>query len=241
MYELNELKYFEAKSTTPSDTSGLQILNTLAGDILTIAQYPDTWLQAETPYTDATFIVVDVEDSPVLTGAGLPTLSPPNFLSIENYTFTDDDIGRWFFVVSGITTTPYRVVSQGGSIANVDQLITTQYIGDAVYVKRVLININVGGEAGPRYFPTLVLGAPWNITRGSLSIASGSLGYTQRTDPTATLYRDRRITTLEQTSADATNLFIVCQNGVQTLQAALAAQLLPPPFLTTTTYDYPPT
>lgn len=231
--EVNPLSYFEAKSA-----DGFGWHGAIAGDVLRFASI-ETWLQTSAPYTDCDFIVAAVEN--LASGTG-PQVLTGNRVILPGYAPTSADLGRWV-VLTGFATTGYNTTVQVlgivGNVLQVDLTTTTNETGAGWALRRLRVESNAGSTLEPRYFPTLVARATWQVLRGATVIASGTQGYTQRLDPTATTYRDRRVTVVAATQQAALDVATVTRRGVELLQ--LAAEVDGTSFLGVQTHDYPPT
>jgi hypothetical protein len=218
-YQENFLKYFEAKGI-----NGNALFSALPGDEIVFDPAIEYWLQAAAPYNNCEFLVAGV----VTVSGASPKLRVGNYLQLDDYTFTNDDVGRWFSLAGFATpayNNPVMVVSvltgHSAVIRFVAGTVTNTNETGASWTKRRLeIEPNVLGGAEPRSFPTLVRAKPWTLKRLGVAYAAGSNGETSRTDPTLTLFRDRRITVLHSTLDAALAQVTTTKSAVALLQAA---------------------
>ena len=235
-YPTNQLKCFEARGS-----GGNMVYSALAGDVIRLAPSIDYWLQVEAPYADCDFVVESVET----TSGTSPTFRVGNYLQLNDYVFTDDDVGRWF-QLGGFTTSAYNAAVKVVSIVSTHTAIvaftnssmgTTNEDGTSWSRRRLVIQTNTGGSQEPRYFPTTLRGASWNLLRGGSRYASGADGETSREDPNILVFRDRRVTSLLPSLDAALALIATTKAAVGFLQAA--ADTNNTAFLGTRQTDYP--
>lgn len=235
-YPVNELKFFEGRGTNAN-----ALFSAVPGDQVVFDPEIEYWLQSAAPYNDCVFTVAAV----VPVSGSAPKLKVGNFLQLDDYTFTEDDTDRWFslsgFASSGYNQ-PARVVSVlTGHTAIVafdaGTTVVTNETGTSWTKRRLRIETGTIGMQEPRFFPTVVRNAAWKLKRGGSTIAYGPNGETSRTDPTLTLFRDRRVTTIHSSLDAALALTDNTKAAVALLQAA--AEQNNTSFLGVHTTDFP--
>lgn len=218
-YPENPLKYFECK-----DAGGYALFSALPSDAIEFDPEIEYWLQTDPPYNNCKYVVSGVV---TISGAS-PKLKVGNYLQLDDYTFTNDDVGRWFSL-TGFTTSLYNnpvmvVAVLTGRTAiilfSAGTVTTTNETGTSWTKRRLEIEPNVIGGAEPKFFPTAVRGQPWALKRLGIGYGFGPNGETSRTDPTLTIFRDRRITVVHSTLNAALTQADNTKAAVALLQAA---------------------
>lgn len=235
-YPVNELKYFECRGT-----GGNALFSALAGDVIRVTPSPDHWLQSGEPYDDCDFTVASL----VSTSGSTPLIKVGNYLQLDDYSFTDEDQGRWF-LLAGFDTSGYNAPVQvvdvltphTARIAFASALsVTTNETGTAWTKRRLLIDTNAGALLEPRYFPTLESAVGWELLRTGTSYGTGAFGETSRTTPGALVFRDRRFTSMLPSLDAALAVASNTRAAVALLQAEADSNNTA--FLGVTQTDYP--
>lgn len=221
------------------------VLGPFPGDVLRIPEASSDgalsyWLESDAPYTNGDFVVDGLATRASGTG---PILLANNRLQLPGYTFTPKDVNRWI-VLSGFSNPLYnvavQVISYLGNTAVINLTTEAGTVTGGAWIMpviRIVTNGNITLE--PRYFPTCETNIGWELRRGAALIGSADYGgVTSRwvTDPTSSLTRSTRFTSLEATPSAAKAALQVVQNGVMNLQAAAALNNTEIVSLITSTY-----
>lgn len=179
------------------------------------------WVQAAAPYTNRTFTV---NSSTLLRANGAsPIMMPGGIVTLPGYTFSDDDVGRWF-EFSGFSTSGFngfcQIRSVRGNTAQTNKSSTyLETSAGGWFSYWVSIETNAGAGLEPRYFPTKVSGLSWELDYATGFTQTGTGGVTHREATTGGLYRCARWTSIEPSLDAALNFMAAVQDGVRHLQA----------------------
>lgn len=217
-YEEKKLRFFEPKGVN----GDLFFTRVSTGNALRVVG--DTtahWIQATTPYTNKAFTV----NSGLLLRANgaSPVMLPGGVVTLPGYTFSDEDVGRWF-EFTGFSTSAFngfcQIRSVRGNAAQTSKASgVTETSAGGWFSYWVSIETNVGGGLEPRYFPTKTTNLPWELDYAPGSTQTGTGGVTHREATTSNLYRSSRWTSIEPSLDAARNFMAVVQDGVRRLQA----------------------
>ncbi len=216
-YPLNELRYFEARGTNGDAV----VSQATAGDVL---RFSDNsllhWEQDEEPYDTRDFVVNAVYDR---TTGSTPQILAGNSLLLPGYVFSSYDVGRWVYL-SGFSTLDYngyaQILSYAGDVATINKVTTTNEDGTAYAFRWIQVSDDVGVGLEPRYFPTKVENAGWQLLRSGASVTSNNSGGRTLRETEDQTYRSSRLTTLETTADFATKFMATCRSGISQLQAS---------------------
>lgn len=217
-YPRADLKFFEAKGA-----NGDQFYTLVrSGNPLRITGNSTLhWLQAGAPYTDRAFVV----NSGLLLRANgpAPIMSPGGIVTLPNYEFSNEDVGRWF-EFSGFSTTALNGLCQirsvrGNTAQTSKNAFSLETSAGGWFSYWVSIETNAGAGLEPRYFSTKTGGLPWELDYAAGSTQTGDGGVSHRETVTGNLYRTSRWTSIEGSQDAALNFMTSVQDGIRRLQA----------------------
>jgi hypothetical protein len=221
-YPEANLRYFEAKGL---DGDSFVTLVRSGQTLRVVGSSTQHWVQAAAPYNTRSFTV----NSGLLLRANGPSpiMMPGGIVTLPNYQFSDDDVGRWF-EFSGFATSAFNGLCQIRSVRG----NTAQTNKNSGYLETsaggwfsywVSIETNVGAGLEPRYFPTKQSGLSWELDYATGSTQTGNGGQTHREAGTGNLYRCVRWTSVEPNQDAALAFMASVQDGVRRLQAESSA------------------
>lgn len=231
--EDNELEYFEIKG----QYGNTALINTQIGDTLNLPSTSlDYWLLDSAPYLNNQFTISGLAQK----ASGVtPLILTGNKLVLTGYTFTDDDIGRWF-KLAGFTTSSYntyvQVISYTGNVATINITTTTNEAGSVWEVKRFQVVSNVSPSLEPRYFSEAKNNLAWEIKHGGSTVASNTVGLNTQRRLSTVRNRAVRMTYLAPTLDTAMDFMAATRDGVKVLQAQAAKNNTTFSTLITTTF-----
>lgn len=177
------------------------------------------WLQTSPPYADRSFTV----NSGLLLRANgaAPIMLPGGLVSLPGYTFSAEDVGRWF-EFSGFATTAFngfcQIRSVRGNLAQTSKTSAVQETSAGGWFSYVVsVESNAGAGLEPRFFPSKMDGLAWELDYAPGLTLSGTGGATRRESEVGGLYRAARWTSVEPSLAAALDFMAVVQNGIKRL------------------------
>ena len=192
-------------------------------------RFPETsgrlsyWLDDYAPYNTNNFFV----KQRLYRAQGItPQALPGNRIQLPGYTFSQQDVGRWVYLLG--FASPYngllQIQSYVGNTAVVNRTITTTETGASWAFPIIEIESQISPALEPRYFPTRERNLSWELldTGGALVASSTTGGGVTMRETNATIVRSLRYTQLCSSSTAAANLMSVIRNGAENLQRAAA-------------------
>lgn len=215
-YPVSNLRYFEPKGAYGD------VFFTLVASGNTLRITGDTlhWVQVGAPYTNREFTV---NSGPLQRASGsAPQILPGGIVIFPGYTFSDDDIGRWFQLtgfVTGAFNGYCQILSVRGNTAQTNKSsAVTETSSGGWYSYRVSIETNAGAGLEPRYFPLKATGLTWDLVYTGGSTQQGDGGTTLRDVTSSNLYRTTRWTSIEPSLEAALSFMASVQDGLRRLR-----------------------